>query len=214
MTDEVKAESRRERVRGAARKGERWAGYVWFMSLGTILPLIVFLLGYVVNVTLVGAPLARVMYRSGIWLATLGQEPPGQDKFEARKTAKEVKEAEAGEGSGKSSLKDRIWRFSPPAVLERRGQPVSMPLRAVWFVFVGWWLGAAWVVLAWTLFLLPYPMLDAVGGLLARVPSVMTLAWRATAPSSAVPQAEVRRQTLREFPEDPPPAVGEAPRLA
>jgi uncharacterized membrane protein YccF (DUF307 family) len=189
MTGEKKAGSRRERAVGAARKGESWAGYAWFMSLGTILPLIVFLLAYAVNVTLIGAPLARVMYRSGIWLATLGQEPPGQDKLEERKAAK-AKEAEASEGPAKESLTHRIWRYSPPAVLERRGRPVSMPMRAVWFVFVGWWLGAVWVLITWSLFLLPYPMLDAVAALLAKVPSVMTLAWPDTAQSGTTPGSQ------------------------
>jgi uncharacterized membrane protein YccF (DUF307 family) len=191
MTDEVKGESRRERVRVAARKGESWAGYVWFMSLGTVLPLIVFLLGYIVNVTLIGAPLARLMYQSGIWIATLGQEPPGQEKLAARQAAKEAEKAKASPGSDKPSLTHRIWHYSPPAVLERRGRPVSMPMRAVWFVFVGWWLGAVWVILAWSLFLLPYPMLGAVAELLAKIPSVMTLAWQSTAPSSTTPQPEV-----------------------
>ncbi len=191
MADEEKTGSRRERARGAARKGESWAGYGWFMSLGTILPLIVFILGYIVNVTLIGAPIARRIYRFGIWLATLGQEPPGQDKLAERKAAKEAKEAEVGESPDKPSLLHRIWRYSPPAVLERRGRPVSMPVRVVWFVFVGWWLGLGWVILTWSLFLFPYPMLDAVATLLAKVPSVMTLAWPVTAPIGTTPQREV-----------------------
>jgi hypothetical protein len=83
----------------------------------------------------------------------------------------------------------RIWHYSPPAVLERRGRPVSMPARAVWFVFVGWWLGLGWVILTWSLFLLPYPMLDAVAALLAKVPSVLTLAWQPT-PTGTTHQPE------------------------
>ena len=95
------------------------------------------------------------------------------------------------ESSDKPSLMHRVWHYSPPAVLERRGRPVSMPVRVVWFVFVGWWLGLGWVILSWCLFLLPYPMLDAVAELLAKVPSVMTLAWPVTAPIGTTRRTEV-----------------------
>ena len=175
MTEERKAASRGDRARSAARKGESWAGYGWFMSFGTLLPLLVFIAGYVVNVTLVGAPLARRIYRFGIWLATLGQEPPGQDKLAERKAANEAKAAAAGEGSSKRSLLKWVRYYSPPEVLERRGRPVSMSVRVLWFVLVGWWAGGVWVVVSWGLFLLPYPMLDAVAALLGKLPSVMTL---------------------------------------
>jgi hypothetical protein len=43
-------------------------------------------------------------------------------------------------------------------------------------VFVGWWLGALWTVLAWSVLLLPYPFPDLIRSLLADLPSVMTLA--------------------------------------
>ncbi len=150
------------------------------MTLGTILPLVVFIGGYVVNVTLIGAPLAKRMYRFGIWLATLGQEPPGQEKLAAHNAAKEAEEASSG-GPDRKSLNQRIGYYSPPEVLERRGKPVSMPKRVVWFVIVGWWLGVVWVIISWSLFLLPYPMLHAVSAMLAKLPSVMTLAWPDTA---------------------------------
>jgi uncharacterized membrane protein YccF (DUF307 family) len=175
--------SKRQRLRDAARSGETWAGYAWFMSLGTILPLIVFIVGYAVNVTLVGAPLARQIYRFGIWLSTLGQEPPGKDKVEARKQAAEKKSS----APGKKSWIERVRRYSPPNIVERRGRPVTMPARIVWFVFVGWWLGAVWVIFSWSLFLLPYPMLDEVAALLAKLPSAMTLAWPKTAPPDGAP---------------------------
>jgi uncharacterized membrane protein YccF (DUF307 family) len=178
------------RGRGAVRKGKSWAGYGWFMSLGTILPLVVFIAGYVVNVTLVGAPLARRIYRFGIWLATLGQEPPGQDKLEARMEAKKAKD-DADKALGKKSLLDRVRHYSPPELIERRGRPVGMPVRVVWFVLVGWWLGVIWVMVSWGLFLLPYPMLDAVAALLAKLPSVMTLAWPDSAQSGNVARLEV-----------------------
>ena len=153
-------------VRGAVRTGGRWAGYGWFMSLGTVLPLLVFLLGYVVHITLIGAPVARLVYRFGIWLSTLGQEPPGKEKFDARTAA-----------SGKKPFFERIRPYSPPGWIEKRGRPFSMPVRVVWFVFLGWWLGAVWVVISWSVFLLPYPLLDTVASLLAELPSVMTLAY-------------------------------------
>ena len=49
--------------------------------------------------------------------------------------------------------------------------------RVLWFVLVGWWLGALWVLLSWSVFLLPYPFLDTVAALLEELPSVMTLAY-------------------------------------
>ena len=48
-----------EKAKKAARSAGHWAGYGWFMSFGTFLPLVIFLVGYVVHLTLVGAPLAR-----------------------------------------------------------------------------------------------------------------------------------------------------------
>ena len=50
-----------------------------------------------------------------------------------------------------------------------------MPLRIVWFVLVGWWLGLIWVVIAWSVLLLPYPFIGMIRDLLADLPSVMTL---------------------------------------
>jgi len=170
------AQPKLERAKGAARAGGRWAGYGWFMTLGTLLPLGIFLGGYLVHLTLVGAPLARRSYGFGIWSSTLGQEPPGKEKFEARKKQ-----------SSKKPLFERIHPYSPPGVIERRGKPVTMPKRVLWFVLAGWWLGGLWVLLSWSVFLLPYPLLDAVRNLLAELPSVMTLAW----PSTASPPATV-----------------------
>jgi len=54
---------------------------------------------------------------------------------------------------------------------------VSTTVRVIWFVLAGWWLGGVWVVVSWSVFLLPYPLLDTVAALLAELPSVMTLAW-------------------------------------
>ena len=170
--------SRRQRARGAVSTGERWAGYGWFMSFGTILPLVIFLLGYLVHVTLVGAPIARRIYRLGIWISTLGQEPPGKERMEARQ-----------QGSEKKPFFERIRPYSPPGLLERRGKPMSMPVRVVWFILAGWWLGGLWVILSWSVFLLPYPLLDTVAALLAELPSVMTLAWPGEPASAAAATA-------------------------
>ena len=92
-----------EKAKKAARSAGHWAGYGWFMSFGTILPLLIFLGGYAVHLTLVGAPLARKIYGLGIWTSTLGQDPPGKDAIDARKAA-----------SGKKPLFERVRPYSPP----------------------------------------------------------------------------------------------------
>ncbi len=43
MTDSEDAAPKRERIRHAERSEGHWVGYDWFMSLGTALPLIVFI---------------------------------------------------------------------------------------------------------------------------------------------------------------------------
>jgi uncharacterized membrane protein YccF (DUF307 family) len=143
---------------------KHWAGYGWFMTLGTLLPLFVFLGSYAVHVTLVGAPLARRGNSFGIWLSTFGQEPPGKEKISGKEGA--------SRGDG---FVERVRRVSPPGYLERRGTPVPMAARVVWFVLIGWWLGVLWVLLSWSVFLMPYPFLDIVRGMLDELPSVMTL---------------------------------------
>ena len=175
-------EELRERAHGAVRSGKTWGGYGWFMSFGTFLPLPIFLGGYLVNVTLVGAPLARQIYRFALFITTLGQAPPGEDKVKAK--------TEVG---GKKPLAERIRPYSPPGWIERHGRPVSMPLRVIWFVLVGWWAGGIWVVIAWSVLLLPYPLLDLIRDLLHELPSVMTLAWPKprVAPREGTSPAEV-----------------------
>jgi hypothetical protein len=126
----------------------------------------VFLLDYIVHVTLVGEPLAKVGDRFGLWLSTLGQEPPGKDKLEAK-----------GSDPDKKSFADRIRPYSPPGIIERRGRPVPMWFRIIWFGLVGWWLGLLWVLLSWSILLAPYPFPDTVRTFLNDLPSVMTLAY-------------------------------------
>jgi uncharacterized membrane protein YccF (DUF307 family) len=157
-------------ARGALTSARHWAGYGWFMTFGTLFPLFIFLGGYVAHVTLIGAPLARLIYRFGIWFSTFGQDPPGAEKLAAKTHHKD---------NDNESFVDRVSRYSPARVLERRGRPVALPLRVVWFVLVGWWLGAIWVVLSWSVFLAPYPFLNTVRTLLGELPSVMTLAFPA-----------------------------------
>jgi uncharacterized membrane protein YccF (DUF307 family) len=144
------------------------------MSFGTLLPLGVFLASYLVHLTLVGAPAARAINRFGIWLSTFGQDPPGKERLDERKA-----------GEPKKPFAERIRHRAPPGMLERRGRPVGAPLRVLWFLLVGWWLGAIWVVLSWSVLLVPYPFLDTVAALLEDLPSVMTLAY----PKSSVIRA-------------------------
>jgi uncharacterized membrane protein YccF (DUF307 family) len=139
------------------------------MSFGTFLPLPVFLLGYVAQLTFVGIPLARRAFRFGIFLSTLGQKPPGADKLASRHS--EAKEAE----ERKKPFAERIRAKAPPGWVERRGRPFGKPARAAWFVLVGWWLGALWTGLAWSVLLLPYPFPELIRKLLADLPSVVTL---------------------------------------
>src|SRR5213595_1383833 len=75
-------------LNGTVASAKNWAGYGWFMTLGTFFPLITFLVSYAVHLTLVGAPVARAGYRFGIWLATFGQDPPGKAKLESSKEGK------------------------------------------------------------------------------------------------------------------------------
>ncbi len=153
------------KARNAVRSAEHWAGYGWFMSFGTVLPLLIFLVGYAFHLTFVGAPVARRLYRFGIWTSTLGQQPPGKDKVDARMAA-----------ADKKPLFERVRPYMPPGWVERHGRPFPTAVRVAWFLVAGWWLGAVWVVVSWSPFLLPYPLFDTVAGLLAEVPSVMTLA--------------------------------------
>jgi hypothetical protein len=141
----------------------------------------VFLGSYVVHVTLIGAPISRRLNRFGIWISTFGQEPPGKEKLEARSSKKEKDET--------TSLLERIRAHSPAGYVARRDKPVPLFLRALWFVFVGWWLGLLWVILSWSVFLAPYPFLDTVAGLLGELPSVMTLAQPTTLASTTSPPA-------------------------
>ena len=147
------------------QKAKSWAGYAWFMTGGTFFPLPIFLIGYVVNLTFIGAALAHWIYGSGLFVTTMGQPPPGEDKLKAR--------VEAG---GKPSFAERVHAHSPAARVEKRDSPVPMTIRVIWFVLVGWWLGAIWVLIAWSVLLLPYPLLNVIRALLADLPSVMTLA--------------------------------------
>ena len=165
MEGDVDGDSSSRRPRSVGTSIRHWAGYGWFMSFGTFLPLVVFLGSYMVRLTLVGAPIARAANGFGIWLSTFGQEPPGKDKLEARQ----------GEGN-KKSIVERIRPYSPPGFIERRGRPFALWQRSLWFIFVGWWLGAIWVLLSWSVLLMPYPFLDTVRSLLDELPSVMTLA--------------------------------------
>lgn len=156
--------------RGYGGRVRSWGGYAWFMSFGTFLPLPIFVGGYLVHLTFVGAPLARRAYRFGIFLSTLGQQPPGADKLKSRH-----EEGEGEQEERKKPFAERIRTYAPPGWVERRDQPFGTATRVGWFAFVGWWLGGVWTLLAWSVLLLPYPFPDLIRKLLADLPSVMTL---------------------------------------
>jgi uncharacterized membrane protein YccF (DUF307 family) len=140
------------------------------MSFGTLLPLLVFLASYVVHLTLVAAPIARAGYRFGVWLSTFGQAPPVKRKPDSR----------PADGEEKTSVAEQVRRYSPAAYVRRRERPVALPIRIVWFVLAGWWLGGVWVVLSWSVLLAPYPFPATVAALLEELPGVMVLAGPAT----------------------------------
>jgi uncharacterized membrane protein YccF (DUF307 family) len=158
-----------EGKRRGVQRVRSWGGYLWFMTFGTFLPLPIFILGYIAHLTFIGAPLARGAYRFGIFLSTLGQKPPGADKLESRHDEEQESEKK------KEPFAERIRAKAPPGWVERRDRPFGMRTRTFWFVFVGWWLGALWAGLAWSVLLLPYPFPDLIRKLLADLPSVMTL---------------------------------------
>jgi hypothetical protein len=166
-----------KRDRHVVQSAQHWGGYIWFMSFGTFLPLPVFVSGYIAQLTFVGTPLARRAYRFGIFLSTLGQKPPGADKLESR----HEKEQEGGEK--KKPFAERIRAYAPPGWVERRGGPFETHTRTFWFVFVGWWFGGVWTLLAWSVLLLPYPFPELIRKLLADLPSVMALGRPDTPPS-------------------------------
>jgi uncharacterized membrane protein YccF (DUF307 family) len=155
---------------------KRWAGYGWFMTFGTFLPLGVFLSSYMVHVTLIGAPIAQQGYRLGIWLTTFGQEPPGDPKTSSE------------ESGARRTIADRIRPYSPRGIVERHGRPFPLLVRGIWFILVGWWLGAVWVVLSWSILLAPYPFLDVLRALLQELPSTMTLAQPDAHPDRVMPK--------------------------
>ena len=147
-----------------------WGGYAWFMSFGTFLPLPIFVAGYIVHLTFVGAPLARRAYRFGIFLSTLGQKPPGADKLKSHHD-----EADGDEEQPKKPFAERVRAHAPPGWVEGRDEPFGTVTRVGWFAFVGWWFGGVWTLLAWSVLLLPYPFPELIRKLLADLPSVMTL---------------------------------------
>jgi uncharacterized membrane protein YccF (DUF307 family) len=164
MTDVGANESVEETKTRGARRAREWGGYAWFMTFGTFLPLPIFAGGYLAHLTFIGAPLARTAYRLGIFVSTLGQRPPGADRLEARHGR-----------DGKKPFAARVREKAPPGWVERRDAPFGTTTRALWFVFVGWWFGGLWVLLAWSVLLLPYPFPELIRKLLADVPSVLTL---------------------------------------
>lgn len=100
---------------------------LWYLFVGWWLAGIVMFLGYLFTVTIIGMPL-------GFYFLT---RIPQALTLRARTTAFRTEVRDGVTYVVESELPQRPWY-----------------VRALWFVFVGWWLGALWLVAAWLIGLL------------------------------------------------------------
>jgi hypothetical protein len=173
---------RGEALEWASRVGRTtvWvAGMAWYFLVGWWLAGLLYLLGYLLLLTVVGRrPAERVFDFTLDKALLLGRDPPGRDRLAK---AAETTERKGEEGSVRrfvSSIRSR-WRRSHAARLYERltrdDPPPSPPTRVLWFVLVGWWFAGAWTFVAWLAVLPPYPLVDISRGLLRRVPDLLLL---------------------------------------
>jgi uncharacterized membrane protein YccF (DUF307 family) len=69
---------------------------------------------------------------------------------------------------------EQRWHVDASGILRRGGQQLPFPVRAVWFVLIGWWLCGAWMVLAYG-FMLTLIGLPIAFWMYGRVGAVTTL---------------------------------------
>ncbi len=120
---------------------------IWFLLVGWWLGGVTIALGYLCCLTIIGLPLAFMLFNAIPVAMTLRPR------------------------SGWS-----VTQTSAGGVVYAAGSAAQLPLlvRAIWFIFVGWWLGAVWMGIAYLLCLLivtlPFGLL-----MFNRVGAVMTL---------------------------------------
>ncbi len=119
---------------------------IWFVLIGWWLGLIWTFFAWLFNLTLIGLPVGLMMLNAVSTVMTLR---PRYGRML------------------------RVFRNGRTSVYPRVQQP--LPLRVIWFVFIGWWASLLWMMVGWslcaTILLMPiaFWMFD-------RVPTITTLA--------------------------------------
>ena len=120
---------------------------LWFVFVGWWLSGLVIVLGYAAALTVVGLPLA-------FWLFN---RVPQAQTLRPRTLNWQVTTADGTTLVQQAHVAQRPWWA-----------------RALWFVLVGWWLGAIWLTVAWVLSLLILPLPLSIV-MVDRTPGIMTL---------------------------------------
>jgi uncharacterized membrane protein YccF (DUF307 family) len=119
---------------------------VWFVFIGWWLGLLWTLVAWLFNLTLIGLPVGVMMLNAIPTVMTLRP-----------RNAQQIQLASHG------------------SVMVQRPLQHPLPLRALWFVFVGWWASFVWMMVAWafgaSLILMPISF-----WMFNRVPTITTLA--------------------------------------
>lgn len=120
---------------------------LWYVFIGWWASGLAIILGYIAMVTVIGIPLAFFIFNR---LPTIQTLRPRTQRYSAR-------------------IEDGVYFVD-------LGHEVQRPWwkRALYFVFIGWWFGAIWLVLAWVvgIFIITLPLSF---WMINRVSGVMTL---------------------------------------
>lgn len=120
---------------------------VWYIFVGWWLSGFAIVIGWALAVTIIGLPAAFMIFN----------RIPAVMTLRARTRTYET------------TVKDGVMYVSGGTIAQR-----SLVLRALWFLLVGWWLGAIWMAAAW---LISLPIITLPIGILMmnRIGGVMTL---------------------------------------